>query len=65
MKADAKKSALTISKLNKSYIFTSKAVDNMSFALDYGECFALLGVTGGTEAIDMDMISPYTIKDPE
>ena len=37
---------MTISKLNKSYVYTTKAVDNLSFALDYGECFALLGVTG-------------------
>jgi ABC-type multidrug transport system ATPase subunit len=24
----------------------TKAVDNVSFGLDYGECFALLGVSG-------------------
>lgn len=38
--------ALTISKLSKSYVLEQPAVDNLSFELEYGECFALLGVTG-------------------
>ena len=38
--------ALTISKLSKRYVLEQQAVDNLSFSLEYGECFALLGVTG-------------------
>ena len=38
--------ALKVDSLTKSYTPFTKAVDNLSFALDYGECFALLGVTG-------------------
>lgn len=40
------KVALTISKLSKSFVLEQPAVDNLSFQLEYGECFALLGVTG-------------------
>ena len=40
------KVAITISKLNKSYVLDQKAVDNLSVELEYGECFALLGITG-------------------
>ena len=38
--------ALTISKLSKQYVLGQRAVDNLSFSLEFGECFALLGVTG-------------------
>jgi len=38
--------ALTISQLTKRYKLEEAAVDNLSFQLEYGECFALLGVTG-------------------
>lgn len=40
------KSALKVENLTKAYTPFQKAVDNLSFALDYGECFALLGITG-------------------
>lgn len=39
-------SALRVSNLTKSYSPLTKAVDGLSFALDFGECFALLGITG-------------------
>jgi ABC-type multidrug transport system ATPase subunit len=38
--------AVKVQDLNKSYTYGDMAVDNLSFALEYGECFALLGVTG-------------------
>jgi len=38
--------AVRVESLNKSYVYGELAVDNLSFALNYGECFALLGVTG-------------------
>ena len=38
--------ALTISRLSKQFVLEQKAVDNLSFSLEFGECFALLGVTG-------------------
>lgn len=38
--------SIKVSQLSKSYDYESKAVDNLSFGLEYGECFALLGVTG-------------------
>lgn len=34
-----------VSKLHKTF-GDSTAVDSVSFGLEYGECFALLGVTG-------------------
>lgn len=40
------RTSLTISKLSKSYILEQPAVENLSFQLEYGECFALLGITG-------------------
>jgi len=38
--------AVKVEDLDKSYTYGEMAVDNLSFALNYGECFALLGVTG-------------------
>jgi len=38
--------ALKIAKLSKSYELDHPAVENLSLQLEYGECFALLGVTG-------------------
>ena len=38
--------ALTIGKLSKQFVLEKKAVDNLSFSLKFGECFALLGITG-------------------
>ena len=38
--------AIAISNLSKSYVIGQKAVDNLSFGLEFGECFALLGITG-------------------
>jgi ABC-type multidrug transport system ATPase subunit len=38
--------AVKVENLDKSYTYGELAVDNLSFALNYGECFALLGVTG-------------------
>ena len=38
--------AIAISNLSKSYVIGEKAVDNLSFGLEFGECFALLGITG-------------------
>jgi len=32
--------------LTKRFVLEERAVDNLSFSLEYGECFALLGVTG-------------------
>ena len=46
-----------ISKLSKSYTYLEKAVDNLSFALDYGECFALLGVTGAGKTTTISMLT--------
>ena len=47
MKDDQKQTtALTISQLSKSFVLGEDAVDNLSFSLEFGECFALLGVTG-------------------
>jgi ABC-type oligopeptide transport system ATPase subunit len=40
------KAAVKVESLTKAYDPFHKAVDNLSFALDYGECFALLGITG-------------------
>jgi len=38
--------SIKVEKLSKSYTLNEKAVSNLSFGLEYGECFALLGVTG-------------------
>jgi ABC-2 type transport system ATP-binding protein len=40
------KAAIKVENLTKSYSIDYKAVDKLSFALEYGECFALLGTTG-------------------
>ncbi len=38
--------SLKVQGLTKSYTPFTKAVDNLSFALNPGDCFALLGITG-------------------
>ena len=45
-KGEKNTEALTIGKLSKSFVLGEQAVDNLSFSLGFGECFALLGVTG-------------------
>lgn len=38
--------AVKVHQLSKSYTGDVLAVSNLSFALSFGECFALLGTTG-------------------
>lgn len=43
--ADEKTMPVRLAGVTKKYAQTT-AVDNMSFGLEFGECFALLGVSG-------------------
>lgn len=45
-RGDKSQAALAISQLSKQFVLGERAVDNLSFSLEFGECFALLGVTG-------------------
>lgn len=38
--------AIKVENLRKSYVYNEFAVNDLSYAVQYGECFALLGVTG-------------------
>lgn len=46
IKLEPDQCSLKVAQLTKSYDYEANAVDNLSFGLEYGECFALLGVTG-------------------
>jgi ABC-type multidrug transport system ATPase subunit len=57
------KTALKVESLTKSYTPFTKAVDNLSFALDYGECFALLGITGAGKTTTFKCLCQEEIPD--
>lgn len=50
-------------KLSKSYTPFKKAVDDLSFALDFGECFALLGITGAGKTTTFKCLCKEEIPD--
>lgn len=54
---------MKVHKLSKSYTPFKKAVDNLSFALDYGECFALLGITGAGKTTTFKCLCQEEIPD--
>lgn len=56
-------SAIKVENLSKSYTPFHKAVDSLSFALDYGECFALLGITGAGKTTTFKCICQEEIPD--
>lgn len=49
--------------MTKSYDYESKAVDNLSFGLEYGECFALLGVTGAGKTTTFKCLTGEEVPD--
>lgn len=55
--------ALTIGKLSKQFVLGQKAVDNLNFSLEFGECFALLGVTGAGKTTTFKCLTGEEIPD--
>jgi ABC-type multidrug transport system ATPase subunit len=58
-----KKAAVKVHKLSKSYTPFKKAVSDLSFALDFGECFALLGITGAGKTTTFKCLCQEEIPD--
>lgn len=56
-------SAVKVSNLSKAYTPFKRAVDELHFALDYGECFALLGVTGAGKTSTFKCLTGEEIPD--
>ena len=54
---------IKVSKLTKSYDFESKAVNNLNFGLESGECFALLGVTGAGKTTTFKCLTGEEVPD--
>ena len=57
------KFSIRISHLSKSYDLKQKAVSNLSFGLESGECFALLGVTGAGKTTTFKCLTGEEIPD--
>ena len=55
--------SIKVSKLTKSYDFESKAVNNLNFGLESGECFALLGVTGAGKTTTFKCLTGEEVPD--
>ena len=55
--------AIKIHNLVKSYNFETRAVDGLSFALEFGECFALLGTTGAGKTTTFKCLTGEEIAD--
>lgn len=60
---DVKDSAVRVQELKKAYTPFYTAVNNLSFALDYGECFALLGITGAGKTTTFKCLCQEEIPD--
>ena len=55
--------SIRISRLAKSYDLKQKAVSDLSFGLESGECFALLGVTGAGKTTTFKCLTGEEIAD--
>jgi ABC-type multidrug transport system ATPase subunit len=49
--------------LSKQYSYDKKAIDDLTFGLSAGECFALLGVTGAGKTTTFKCLTGEEIPD--
>ena len=62
-KTDPGECSIKVQNLSKSYVLHEKAVSNLSFGLEYGECFALLGVTGAGKTSTFKCLTGEEVAD--
>lgn len=55
--------ALVAAQLNKSYVQHNKIIENLSFTVNKGECFGLLGVNGAGKTTTFSMLATETAPD--
>jgi ABC-type multidrug transport system ATPase subunit len=55
--------SIKVQGLTKAYTPFTKAVDNLSFALNPGDCFALLGITGAGKTTTFKCLTQEEIPD--